>query len=88
LHYTAPRTNARYWEPKIQRNYARDRETDRLLYEAGWRVIRIWEHEVPEDALARLKAAVRGAPLSRKVPPSQQTAMTIAHSSSGSSVGR
>lgn len=47
-HFTMPKTNVGYWEPKIARNVERDRETDALLREAGWLVLRFWEHEPPE----------------------------------------
>ncbi|MFD6170907.1 very short patch repair endonuclease [Streptomyces coeruleorubidus] len=57
-HYVPPRTNSGYWSEKVLRNVARDRDTDRLLEEAGWLVLRFWEHE-PSDACAdKIAAAV------------------------------
>jgi len=53
-HATWPRANASWWRAKIQRNAARDRSSDRLLRSAGWGVIRIWTHERPEAAAARI----------------------------------
>ncbi len=56
--------NGWYWPDKIARNRQRDMDTDRALAEAGWLVVRIWEHEVAagQPALAslaeRLLAAV------------------------------
>ncbi|MBW1599980.1 very short patch repair endonuclease [Streptomyces sp. JJ38] len=47
-HYIPPRTNSGYWSEKVARNVARDRETDMLLTEAGWTVLRFWEHESPD----------------------------------------
>ncbi|GAA1559007.1 hypothetical protein GCM10009678_47570 [Actinomadura kijaniata] len=44
-HFVAPKTNPDYWRTKISRNVERDRETDALLAEAGWLVLRFWEHE-------------------------------------------
>lgn len=61
-HGTTARTNAAYWGPKIQRNRQRDRETDELLSEAGWTVLRTWEHEQPDQAAQRVLAAVRDQP--------------------------
>src|SRR5919107_2002682 len=52
-HGTSPRTNSDYWGPKIARNVERDEETDRLLRDAGWLPLRIWEHEPPGDGAAR-----------------------------------
>ncbi len=42
-----------------QANVARDRDTDRQLREAGWQVIRVWEHEDMEAAADRVMQAVR-----------------------------
>lgn len=52
-----------YWKKKIRRNRTRDRENHRRLEEEGWTLVRIWEHEVEEDADAcvdRIERAVRG----------------------------
>jgi DNA mismatch endonuclease (patch repair protein) len=48
-HGTSPKANAEWWREKIDRNRARDLDTDRRLVEAGWRVVRLWEHEVERD---------------------------------------
>lgn len=58
-HHTKSATNADYWADKLKRNRDRDAETDRLLCEAGWTVIRVWEHENPEEAARGVAAAVR-----------------------------
>lgn len=50
-HYQAPATNPQFWERKIDRNVERDRMVDLQLASLGWRVKRIWEHEVREDPL-------------------------------------
>ena len=42
--------NGWYWRSKIAGNVERDRDTDRRLREAGWHVIRIWEHENAAEA--------------------------------------
>ena len=47
-HFQPPRANTAYWGPKISRNRERDRETADALRDAGWRVLRYWEHETPE----------------------------------------
>lgn len=49
-HASTPRTNAEYWRQKFERNVERDRQTDLLATEAGWRVLRIWEHDDPHTA--------------------------------------
>lgn len=57
-HYTAPRANGAFWAAKVERNVERDRETDRLLRDAGWLVLRVWEHDDPAAAAARIREAV------------------------------
>jgi DNA mismatch endonuclease (patch repair protein) len=43
-HFRRPSTNTKFWDTKIARNKERDREVNRALRKAGWRVLRIWEH--------------------------------------------
>ncbi len=57
-HYVPPRTNPGYWSDKVARNMARDRDTDQRLEEAGWTVLRFWEHEPSEVCAARIAAEV------------------------------
>ncbi|MGQ2911093.1 very short patch repair endonuclease [Aeromicrobium sp.] len=58
-HGTRPRTNREWWDWKIQRNRDRDTDTNRLLDEAGWTVVRVWEHEDPAAAADRIEQLVR-----------------------------
>ncbi|GAA4633067.1 very short patch repair endonuclease [Actinoallomurus vinaceus] len=60
-HHTVAKTNADYWAEKLLGNRERDRDTDRRLAEAGWRVLRVWEHEDPTEAAARIAELVRGS---------------------------
>ena len=53
-HATQPKTNAKFWRLKIATNKARDRKVNRLLKAAGWKVIRIWEHELKHRDEAKL----------------------------------
>jgi DNA mismatch endonuclease, patch repair protein len=46
LHGSFPKTNRLFWEKKITRNVARDTEVNSLLASSGWKVIRVWEHEI------------------------------------------
>jgi DNA mismatch endonuclease (patch repair protein) len=57
-HATWPKANAGWWEAKILKNRSRDRETNVRLQEAGWRVVRIWEHEPPDQAATHLLETV------------------------------
>ncbi len=58
-HFIAPKSNASYWGPKIARNKERDRASTDRLREDGWKVLRFWEHEDPEDVVARIVEVVR-----------------------------
>lgn len=51
-HGTQPRTNRDYWIPKLARNAERDRAQSAMLEQAGWVVLRFWEHEPVVDACA------------------------------------
>lgn len=62
-HGTRPAANAEWWRTKIAANKARDADTSELLGEAGWVVLRFWEHEPPEvvaDAVRQVVADRRG----------------------------
>jgi DNA mismatch endonuclease, patch repair protein len=56
-HHVRPRANTEWWGWKIERNLARDRDTDRELRKAGWEPLRIWEHEPVEEAADQVVAA-------------------------------
>jgi len=46
LHYKPPKSNRKYWIPKIENNVLRDKKNIRLLRKAGWKVIVVWEHDL------------------------------------------
>jgi len=60
-----PKTNREYWERKIKRTIERDKRNTKDLVENGWRVMRIWEHEMQNAAArsnirSRIREAVAG----------------------------
>ena len=55
-HGTRPQGNAAFWREKFRRNRARDRRDTRRLRRAGWRVLRLWEHELKPMARPALLA--------------------------------
>lgn len=57
-HGRQPTTNEWYWTPKLQRNIERDRRADAALREAGWQVVRLWEHVTLEQAVSTVQAAL------------------------------
>ncbi|HEX7168853.1 MAG TPA: DNA mismatch endonuclease Vsr [Acidimicrobiales bacterium] len=52
------RENTWYWPEKIASNRRRDDDTDARLRDAGWMPVRVWEHEEPAVAAARLARIV------------------------------
>ena len=46
LHSTMPKNNRDFWKRKLKRNRERDVEHTRWLEVEGWRVLRLWEHEI------------------------------------------
>jgi DNA mismatch endonuclease, patch repair protein len=60
-HCRMPARNRDYWEAKIGRNRERDERVTTALTAAGWRVVRIWEHEPLEGAVAQVRAGLSAA---------------------------
>lgn len=58
-HVTFPKANAEWWQTKLSKTWDRDRRNDAALHDAGWLVIRVWEHEDPEDAALRIAHVLR-----------------------------
>lgn len=57
-HHRPASRNSEFWTTKIEGNKARDADTDRRLTEHGWTVIRVWEHENPDEAADRVQRLV------------------------------
>jgi DNA mismatch endonuclease, patch repair protein len=60
LHGTTPATRRKYWSRKIADNKARDTRHARLLEEAGWAVVQVWEHEDPDEAACAIAKVICG----------------------------
>jgi DNA mismatch endonuclease, patch repair protein len=60
-HRPLPKKNREWWARKIQVTVDRDRRNDQALADAGWTVIRVWEHENSINAADRIQAAVLAA---------------------------
>jgi DNA mismatch endonuclease (patch repair protein) len=60
-HGTKPKGNAAFWKNKFSRNIVRDRLVTRTLSATGWRVLRIWEHELARKNEARLLSRIQRA---------------------------
>ena len=56
-HGTIPKVRNKFWKEKIERNKERDREVNKHYKKIGWKVIRVWEHEIkknPEKAIQKV----------------------------------
>ena len=60
-HGTQPATRRAFWKNKFARNKTRDRLVNRTLRQRGWRVLRIWQHELTRRNEARLLRRLQGA---------------------------
>ena len=59
--YRRPASNRKFWDAKLARNRERDREVARELRRLGWRVVRIWEHDLarrPAACVRTIQAAL------------------------------
>ena len=53
-HCKTPASNRTFWEEKLAANKTRDRLVNRVLRKEGWRVLRIWGHELTRKNETRL----------------------------------
>lgn len=60
-HYRRPRSRRRFWDGKLRANRTRDARDRRALNRRGWRVMRVWEHEVKADPAAAAARILRRA---------------------------
>jgi len=53
--FKMPESNKEYWLPKIERNISRSKEVNRELKKKGYKVIRIWEHQIKNEKFDIMK---------------------------------
>lgn len=68
-HATWPKQNAEFWRQKIEANRDRDADTNSRLLDAGWTVLRFWEHESPIRAAESVAQTVAMAKAKRCTSP-------------------
>jgi DNA mismatch endonuclease, patch repair protein len=61
MHCRMPKGNRAYWNQKISSNEIRDRHVTQALRKRGWRVLRIWEHELAKKYEPKLVRRVQRA---------------------------
>lgn len=47
--FKEPETNREFWLSKIEKNVKNDKEITKKLKGEGWKILRLWEHEVKEN---------------------------------------
>jgi DNA mismatch endonuclease (patch repair protein) len=57
-HSNMPVNNRKFWKKKLSANALRDRLVTRTLRAKGWRVVRIWEHDLSRKRIPRLLARI------------------------------
>src|SRR4051794_31711101 len=67
-HSARPSTNRQFWMDKIEANRMRDTRAASELRKLGWKVVRIWEHEVKQD-VSRAIRSIERAVISAKTKP-------------------
>jgi DNA mismatch endonuclease (patch repair protein) len=60
-HSNMPANNRPFWKRKLAANRRRDLLVTRTLCRAGWRVLRVWEHELAKKNEARLVRRIQRA---------------------------
>lgn len=60
-HRSIPKANAAWWKTKLSATAARDHRNNQVLSAAGWKVVRVWEHEGAQEAADRVEEALKGA---------------------------
>lgn len=63
IHATYPVAHGDWWAIKLAGNIRRDRRNDQLLADAGWTVMRLWEHQSIDGMAAAVKEAINKASL-------------------------
>ena len=57
-HCRIPTTKKDYWIPKIEKNKQRDKKVNRHYRKIGWKIIRIWEHEIIKNKTQAINKVV------------------------------
>ncbi|HRZ54434.1 MAG TPA: very short patch repair endonuclease [Candidatus Paceibacterota bacterium] len=61
IHCSTPVSNRAFWRRKLSANRTRDLHVNRALRKKGWRVLRIWQHDLakrPDWCVSRIMRAL------------------------------
>jgi DNA mismatch endonuclease (patch repair protein) len=67
-HGRRPKSNRLFWQRKLSTNMRRDKFVNQTLRGLGWRVLRIWEHDLARKRQMQLVRRIQKA-LKKAVPP-------------------
>lgn len=48
-HGSMPQTRKKFWEVKIEKNKQRDKDVNKHYKKIGWKVFRVWEHDLKNN---------------------------------------
>ncbi len=66
--FPMPKSNAGYWLRKFELNKDRDRRKREALEEAGWMVLRFWDHQVRDDVAGCVETVRKALELEESAP--------------------
>ncbi|MBN2016099.1 very short patch repair endonuclease [Candidatus Dojkabacteria bacterium] len=58
-HLRMPSSNRGYWESKIRKNINRDKEINKYFKQNGYKIIRVWEHDIQTNLDKSIKRIIR-----------------------------
>lgn len=58
-HFRMPATRKEYWEEKIERNKQRDKKVNQYYKKLGWKIFRIWEHDMQLKLDENIKKVIK-----------------------------
>ena len=82
-HSTQPMSNRDFWMRKLARNQIRDRLVNRMLRKAGWKVFRIWQHDLTRKKESQLAARIHRCLAARNMVTLTQSAFALAKATRG-----
>jgi len=57
-HFSSPKSNAEFWEKKIQGTVTRDRNNAKAITQAGWKSFVVWECELKKGVSPHLQTKI------------------------------
>jgi DNA mismatch endonuclease, patch repair protein len=61
IHGHIPKSNIDYWKSKLKRNKIRDRKINKELKDLGFKIVRLWEHQLKDNLLLEARRKIKRA---------------------------